>query len=168
MVSSIWRAMVFAMVVVAAEQTASAQANNELSSISSRLKSAEHISLQMDEKLSGYIIRVYSPEGLAKRIEVTKQYQIDYAKWQELRVSLEKRLKEAEKIKDPQERDRISSAIIKEFSVEPHRIYVTALHRVISVGGDYLEVDSHGNAESTAIIPFHKIVKIIVEKPAAR
>ena len=156
-------------IVLAFQWLGSALAQSTLSnpampidSLVDRLKVAKHVGLTIDERIGAYTLYLYTSEQHQRKLEELVQYRQQNEEYQAKRESLEKQMRDAEQRKD-------SSGELGEIRAKMHTLIQPrsplsgqTLHEVVVVGQDYIEIQKSNDSESSTLIPFSKISRVIV------
>jgi hypothetical protein len=165
------QATVVLLFIIVCGVTARAQDPVSTSSLYKRLKSVTNIGLSVDERLGGFTIHVYSPEEQAKNTESLAKYRADLSSFNDAIAAIDKRRGESQSKGATvdvlnaitQERNNAQSSR----PASPFGDGRIALHRIVEVAVDYIEIEPLDDSENTILIPFHKICRIIKKKPSA-
>jgi hypothetical protein len=137
------------------------------STIALRLHSAKHIGLSIDERIGGFTIRVYTPEQQKKNIVSLKEYRIAERAFKARMAPIEERLRKATRKQAPDAYRAINNERETAMPDRPPRSSFAgriALHQVVQVGRDYMEIESWEESDTTVLIPFDKICRVIFAK----
>lgn len=133
------------------------------STLASRLANAKNVGVQIDKKLDGYILHVYSNEEHDRHLKSLIQYRIELKTYREkLDFIREKRAKA--------NREGASVRELNEFTNRMNRLSrpltefadKIILHRVVQVGFDYIEIQSSEKPDSQSLIPLRRITRVVV------
>jgi hypothetical protein len=138
------------------------------STFASRLSGVEHVGLQLDEKSADYHLYVYSAQRQQQNVAELKEFLAkvkDYSEWQvDQRARFEaarERGASSEELREI-EADRRGSPLIR-----PSIFYrQVSLRHVVSLGEDYIELESALNPSNTTLIPLRKLGMITFVKDA--
>ena len=139
-------------------------------SLSDRLRDAKHIGLTVDEKMAGFTIHVYTPIQQDKNRVELAEYRVKLSEYQSGLESFDEKRREAQQRgASTNELNAITSARNSFSTTAPHSSFaMIALHDVVFVGDDYLEVLGSNSPDSgTTLIPLSKICRIIMPKKPA-
>ncbi len=141
-------------------------ASKKASTIASRLHSAKHIGLSIDERIGGFTIRVYTPEQQKKNIVSLKKYRAARGAFNARIASIDERLRKAMRQQAVHEAQAITNERDRALSDRPSSSFAgkVALHQVVQFGTDYMEIESWEESDTTVLIPFDKICRVIFAK----
>jgi hypothetical protein len=144
-------------------------AGTKPSTIALRLHSAKHIGLSIDERIGGFTIRVYTPEQQKKNIVSLKKYRAARGAFNARIASIDERLRKAMRQQGQQavhEAQAITNERDRALSDRPSSSFAgrVALHQVVQFGTDYMEIESWEESDTTVLIPFDKICRVIFAK----
>ena len=150
-------------------QTDSTREISQSDSLMLRLKNAKHVGLTTDERLSGYILYLYTPAQREQNLASLATYRENLTAWNARIKSLDEKRQTAQRERASidelnamtHERNRLQSE--RPDSPFASRIY---LYDVVKFGVDYVEIAGAEKPREFTLIPFAKICKVIVKTSA--
>lgn len=143
-----------------------------------RLKQAQRVALQTDEKLSGYILYLYTPERLTKDLAALASYRDKSA---ELRPRIDELQQQIRRLQQQQQSDQ-SFELLQRLTQEhrnlqrelgqlspPNSVILShSLYDVIHLGEDYIELRQADNPAEQRLIPLSRIARVNLMWPEVR
>jgi len=136
--------------------------------LASRLLDVKHIGLEVDERLSGFAIHVYTPKQLKEKIASLHKFHADMEAFNAKIASLDQQRREArERHASGDELKAITETRNREQRKRPSSPFAgkISLYNVMHIGSDYLEIEPLERAVFSTLIPFSKICSVVILKP---
>lgn len=144
-------------------QTESSSVSSASDSLMHRIRSTKHVGVRTDERLSGYVLYLYTPTQHAQNLGSLTAYRKDLEMYNAQIESLNQKRREA------QERRALSdelNAITQEMNRirRPDSTFARSifLYNVVHFGVDYIELSWAETPGDPTLIPLSRICKIIV------
>jgi hypothetical protein len=126
-----------------------------------RLAAARFVGVFLDKEHGVFTLHVYSEEQQKSNLASLASHRIKMEDYLSKLNSLKAQHKEAQD-RGASNVERNNLIIAQNNLPRPHsQFFQILLHDVVSVGSDYIEVKASENADSTTLIPFHRIHQVI-------
>ena len=153
-------------------------AQNTSDSLLDRVKGTKHIGLRADDRLSGYVLYLYTKEQRAENLAALAEYRKELVTFTARIEALDAKRRSAQQRRAPV--DELNS-ITRERSElrRPSSLFVRSrsgqsiiqLYDVVHVGDDYIELRGSENPGDASLVPLSRVCRVIMtssDKPKSQ
>ena len=131
----------------------------------SRLRSAKHIGLSVDEQLSAFTIHIYTPAMFKEHVASAQDFRSRLAAFKERMAGYDRERRAAqERRAGVDELNAITRQRNREAANSPSSPFDQRikLHMVVSAGDDYISVTPEGEPHQRVLIPLSRVGRVIL------